>query len=348
MIHIDGSAGEGGGQVLRTALSLSALTGRPVHLTAIRARRRNPGLAPQHLAGVQAAARLCGAEVRGAEIGSQSLHFVPQHAVQPGSYLFDISALSGRPSAGAVTLLLQTILLPLALASGPSDLILRGGTHVAWSPPYHYVEWVLMPALARAGAHGEVALDEWGWYPRGGGQMRVHIAGGARLTGVQMAERGDLLQVKGVAAVSSLPAHIPQRISGRANNLLREAGLPPSVQPLRAGGPSTGAGIFLALIYEGVAAGFSALGAKGVPSEEVANQAVGPLIAHHAAGHVMDRHLPDQLLPFLALAEGASELRTAAITDHLLTNASVVRQFIDREMRVEGRRDQPGIVRIGA
>ncbi len=348
MIHIDGSAGEGGGQVLRTALSLSTLTGRPVFLTAIRARRRNPGLAPQHLAGVQAAARLCSAEVRGAEIGSQVLHFAPQHAAQPGSYLFDISALSGRPSAGAVTLLLQAILLPLALAPGPSDLILRGGTHVAWSPPYHYVEWVLAPVLARAGVRCEVALDEWGWYPRGGGQMRVHIAGRARLKGVQMAERGDLLEVKGVAAVSNLPAHIPQRISGRANNLLREAGLPPSVQPLRVGGPSTGAGIFLALVYKHVAAGFSTLGEKGMPSEAVANQAAGPLIAHHVAGHVMDRHLPDQLLPFLALAEGASVLRTAAITDHLLTNAAVVRQFVDREVRVEGRRGEPGSVWIGA
>ena len=147
-IYIDGSVGEGGGQVLRTSLALSALTDQPVQIDNIRARRRTPGLAPQHLAGVRSLAALCGAEVKGASIGSSRVDFAPGGPVQPGEYVFDVSALSGQGSAGAVTLLLQTVLWPLLYAQDESHLTLRGGTHVAWSPPADYIRDVLLPTLA--------------------------------------------------------------------------------------------------------------------------------------------------------------------------------------------------------
>lgn len=173
LIRIDGSQGEGGGQILRTALALSIVTGRPVHLFNLRAGRRNPGLAAQHLAGVRAAAQICGAEVEGERVGSTAITFRPGGTAQAGQYAFDISQLAGQSSAGSVTLLLQTLLLPLALADGDSHLVLRGGTHVAWSPPAHYVEWVLLPMLARAGIHASIRLTAWGWYPQEIGRAHV-------------------------------------------------------------------------------------------------------------------------------------------------------------------------------
>jgi RNA 3'-terminal phosphate cyclase (ATP) len=346
MIEIDGSQGEGGGQVLRTSLAFSILTAEPIRVFNVRAKRRNPGLAPQHLAGILAAARICRAQTGGVELGSTEIRFQPGGPAQPGEYTFDISALSGRGSAGAVTLLLQAIWLPLALSEGSSRLVLRGGTHVNWSPPVHYLDWVLFPTLARLGVEAAIHLETWGWYPKGGGQVTVTIRGGAHLRGVDLTQRGSLVGVKGVAAVSNLPSHIPQRISNRANNLLREAGLPAGVQPQRTGGPSTGAGLFMALEYEHCCAGFTSLGERGKPSEKVANEAAGDLIAHHKQEAALDRYLPDQIVAALALAEGPSALGTTAITRHTLTNVRIIRRFVEREIVVEGAEGQPGFVRV--
>lgn len=346
ILKLDGSHGEGGGQILRTALALSAHSGTPLHMVNIRAGRKNPGLAPQHLAGVLAVAQLCDAQLQGVELRSQEIHFTPRCAVEAGAYTFDISRLSGQSSAGAVTLLLQAILLPLALTPGESYLLLRGGTHVAWSPPLHYVHWVLLPALARMGLKVEIDLDDWGWYPRGGGQIMVRISGQPALTGLALNERGNLTEIKGLAVASNLAAHIPQRISNRANNVLRTSFLPAGVQPLRTGGPSTGAGLFLAAVYENSIAGFSSLGKQGKPSEAVADEATEALIAFHRERHALDPYLPDQLLPFMALAEGASELSTIAITPHTLTNVDTLQHFVDREFVVRGEIGQAGTIEV--
>ncbi len=346
MIQIDGQQGEGGGQVLRTALALSVVTGQPVQLTSIRAKRRSPGLAPQHLAGVLAAGQICGAEIDGARLRSTQVTFRPGGSAQAGRHTFDISRMAGQGSAGAVTLLLQTILLPLALSDGDSELVIRGGTHVAWSPPVHYVQWVLLPTLERIGIEAEIDLETWGWYPQGGGQVRVRIGGGARLKGIDLGERGNLKTIKGVAGASSLPAHIPQRIGNRANNVLREAKLPARVEPVRTGGPSTGAGLFLAAEYDGLITGFSALGAIGKPSEVVADEAVGDLIAAHRQGEGLDAHLPDQLLPALALAGGSSALKTVEITGHTMTVVDIIGQFVERPIQVEGVVGEPGGISV--
>ena len=344
MIEIDGSLGEGGGQILRTALAFSLLTGRHIILRNIRAGRRNPGLAPQHLACVHAAAEIAGAEVQGASLRSTALTFRPGGPARPNRYTFDISQLAGQGSAGSVTLLLQTLLLPLALSDENSLLVLCGGTHVAWSPPVHYVQWVLLPTLARLGIYASMDLITWGWYPKGGGKVEVSIQGSSHLTGIDLTRRGVLTDLTGIAAVSNLPSHIPQRISDRANNLLFEAGLSASVTALRSSGPSTGAGLFLALEYEGSHAGFSALGAKGKPSEAVAAEAVETLVRFHQQGAVLDRYLPDQLLPVLALAQGRSVFSTVEITQHMLTNARVIQRFVDCEIAVDGELGGPGTI----
>jgi RNA 3'-terminal phosphate cyclase (ATP) len=346
MIQIDGAQGEGGGQVLRTALAFSILSGEAIHLTAIRARRRNPGLAPQHLAGTLAAAKLCQAEAHGTHVGSTEVAFTPGSPAIPGEYRFDISKLAGQGSAGAVTLLLQTILLPLALADGPSRLTLRGGTHVAWSPPVHYLQWALFPTLRRLGVEAAIELKTWGWFPEGGGEVEVTIRGGARPAGLRLTERGGLLSLRGAAVACNLPSHIPQRMSARLNNRLREAGLPARAEPLRVTGPSSGAGIFLGVDYEKVSAGFSALGRRGKPSEAVADDAADALIAYHEGGEPLDAHLSDQLLPFLAIAEGESEVHVQAITQHLLTIAEVIGHFNDRLIHIEGELGEPGVVQV--
>lgn len=347
MIEIDGSQGEGGGQVLRTALALSVVTGQAVHLTRIRAGRRNPGLAPQHLAGVLAAAQICGAQVERARLKSTDITFQPDGPAQAGSYRFDISQLAKQRSVGAVTLLLQTLLLPLALADGPSHVALRGGTHVAWSPPVHYVEWILLPTLAQVGVRASIKLHKWGWYPKGGGEVEVEIGGSAKLEGVNLTKRDKLSEIQGLAVATNLPSHIPHRMASRANNLLREAGLPADVQPLRTTGPSTGAGLFIGLAHEnGVQAGFSALGEIGKPPEVVAQEAIEDLLAYQRQSQALDRHLPDQLLPTLALADGPSALSSVEITRHTLTNAAIVRRFVKREIVVEGNEGQPGFIRV--
>ncbi len=347
MIRIDGSQGEGGGQVLRTSLALSVLTGQPFHLTRIRANRRNPGLAPQHLAGVRAAAQLAAAEVSGDELRSSELIFQPRAKASPGDYYFDVSQLAGQGSAGAITLLLQAVLLPLALADGPSTLVLRGGTHVAWSPPYHYVEWVLFPVLRQIGLDADAELAQSGWYPQGGGELRVSVAGNADLHGITLLERGPLTRLHGVAVAANLPSHIPQRMADRANNLLRDAALPPVVQPGHLRGPSTGAAVLLAAEYgSGVRAGFSALGERGKPSEVVAGEAVGELLAYRAQPGALDEHLPDQILTALMLADGPSALSTVEITRHTLTNIRITQRFVERSVHVEGSEGEPGVITV--
>ena len=178
MLSVDGSYGEGGGQILRTALALAALTGVPVRIERIRARRSKPGLRPQHLTAVQAVARVSQAEVTGVHLGSQALTFRPR-TPQGGHYLFDVASMTG--SAGAVTLVAQALLPPLIKAGAPATVILKGGTHVPWSPPAHYLSHVFLPALAAMGAEVEMTLERWGWYPRGGGEMRLTIRGRAPL-----------------------------------------------------------------------------------------------------------------------------------------------------------------------
>ncbi len=347
VVHLDGSVGEGGGQILRTALSLAALTGRGVHITRIRANRPNPGLAPQHLSGVRALASLCQAQVRGDALHATELTFIPQAQVRPGSYTFDVEVLSGRGSAGSVTLLLQTLLWPLAFAGGPSHLTLRGGTHVAWSPPYDYVADVFFPTLAAMGLHGACELRAWGFYPAGGGEMAVHLEPvQPPLRSLTLVERGKIQVVQGRAVVTNLPSHIPQRMANRARNVLIQAGLPVSITALRASGRGPGAGIFLTAVYEQARAGFAGFGARGKPSERVADEACQALLDYHAHDVPVDPHLGDQLLIPLALAQGTSTFRTVCITRHLLTNAYVIRHFLDCTIQIEGREGEPGTVHV--
>ncbi len=328
MINIDGSWGEGGGQILRTCLSLATITGQPVRIERIRANRPKPGLAAQHLTSVRAAATLCQAQVSGDTLGSMTLEFRPTRPPQAGRYTFDVTKARVGGSAGAVTLILQTILTPLVLANGSSQVILKGGTHVAWSPPVTYIEEVYLPTLKQLGVQAEVKLNAWGWYPKGGGEVKLQVTGSQQtLNGLQLLERGVLQQIHGLAVVTELPSHIPQRMANRAQNLLQQADLPAQIQPLRGRGLAPGAGIFLTAEYEHSRAGFSALGSRGIPAERVAETAVRELLDFHAQAIPVDPFLGDQLLLPLALSSQISQYRVASMSQHLMTNAWAIEQF---------------------
>ena len=347
--HIDGSHGEGGGQILRSALTLAAITGDTVCLENIRANRSKPGLRPQHLTAVRAAAAICNAQLTGAELNSQTLTFAPQTPTQAGNYFFDVNDVASSGSAGAMPLVLQTILLPLALADGPSRLILRGGTAVPMSPPAPYLEHVYLPTLFEMGVQARMAHRLWGFYPQGGGELDVEIAGHATLRPLDLTERGTPERVDGAACVAKLPSHIPQRMSDRARALLSQAGLPRvSIEPQHITSPGTGAGLFLTAHYAQSRAGFSALGRRGLPSEEVAELACRALLDHHRTGAAVDPHLGDQLvLPFV-LAQGVSRAAVSRVTQHLLTNVWVAVHFDLPAARVTGEEGQPGTLSVEA
>lgn len=343
MVTIDGSHGEGGGQILRTALSLAALLAQPVRIVNIRAGRKQPGLRPQHVESVKAAAMICNARLEGVKEHSSELSFEPQTPPQPGAYVFTIS------TAGAATLLLQTVLAPLALAGGPSQVTVRGGTHVSWSPPFDYLQQVYLPALAPLGFRAELKLVKWGFYPKGGGEISAAI--GPRQAGwvdppPWTRPRGELAGLTVLSAAANVGNQVTARQASQAYNRLAAAHLqaktnlvnPPSVGP--------GTCVFLLAEYAGgVRAGFTGYGRQGYPAERVADDAVDGFLQFHRSAAPVDPHLADQLILPLSLSSEPCSYQTSEITQHLLTNVWVVSQFLGQRFEVHGQEGRPGEVR---
>jgi RNA 3'-phosphate cyclase len=336
MLHLDGSYGEGGGQLVRTSLSLAALLGEPVTITGIRAGRAKPGLRAQHLTCVQALARITQAEVEGAALGSRQLNFRPR-AIKGGSYFFDVAEKTG--SAGSVTLVAQALLPPLLAAREPTTLTIRGGTHVAWSPPAHYLIAVFLPALAAMGAKVDLTLTRWGWYPRGGGEVRLVVKPQAKLTPRQWLEPPDPAVFQALSAGSRVPYHVISRQGKRLQERLG-GGLP--VAEIEAESLDAGSFVFL----WGPNAGFHALGARGKPAEKVADEAVADFFRFIDCRAALDRHLADQVLLYLPLARGMSAFTTEEITSHLLTNIWVIEQFLGPTFEIRGNLGEPGMISV--
>lgn len=334
---IDGSYGEGGGQILRTSLSLAAITGRPLKLVNIRGKRKKPGLRPQHLTGVQACAAVSGAKVAGAKLGKQELTFRPE-GLFAGSYTFRI------PTAGAATLVLQAILPPLWKAQGKSSLVVGGGTHVPWSPPFHYLAEVFVPTIDRLGFGGELQIIRWGWYPKGGGEIKANIRSCKATGSIILDNPFKLKRVTGISVSSRLPEHI--RIRQRRQLLMRfeKAGIEAEIGLMDVPALNPGSLVFLCAQGGESEAGFSSLGARGKRAERVADEAVDALLRFLHSQAALDHYLADQILMYLAITPGEHRFTTSRITQHLLTNTWVIEQFLPVYFEIEGGVGEPGLV----
>ena len=320
LIEIDGSFGEGGGQVLRTALSLSAVTGRPFRIRNIRKGRAKPGLQRQHLACVKAAAEITSAFCPGAELGSGQLDFQPQ-ASRAGSYSFAIG------TAGSTTLLFQTILPILALAPEPSELVLHGGTHNPMAPPVDYLREVFAPAVAGLGVSFDLELVQYGFYPRGGGSVRARIQPWInRSAPCEQAAQVDWGQPQATVLLANLPPAVAEREQLELSRSLR---LPLERIELKflPGEVGPGNAVMVRYSAEGRAALFTAFGEKRKRAEAVAREAAREAKTFSRSRAPVDHHLADQILLYLALAAGGRFL-TDAVTEHTRTNLEVIRRFL--------------------
>lgn len=343
MIKIDGSHGEGGGQILRTALALSCVTGKPFEIHDIRMGREKPGLQAQHLTCIRGAQLISRADVDEAKLGSRTLRFSPRE-VTGNKYIFDVSEIKG--SAGSATLVLQAILPPLAVAGTASMVTVKGGTHVEWSPSYHYMRDVLLPLLGKIGIKAGLDIEKWGWYPIGGGKLSASVEPAKKLSPISITERGRLKNISGISAASNLPISLAERQRDHGNWLLKGAGLSANMEIVSA--PSTGKGTFFFILaeFENVRAGFSALGATGKSAESVAEEAVRPFIEFLNSEGALDPYLADQIIPYIGICNGNSTFTTSRITKHLLTNLWVTQKFLPVEIGLEGREGELGTISI--
>ena len=341
MVEIDGRYGEGGGQIVRTSLALSSILNVPVHVTDIRANRKKAGLKPQHVTCVRALGTLTDAEVTGAELDSMELYFKPR-THRSGDFSFNVADV--KSSAGSVTLILQALLPPLLFSPDTSNVSIRGGTHVEWSPSVHYIMHVFLPTLRRMGAHVRLSLDRWGWYPKGKGSVTVGVEPLQEIQSIRLENRSDLKGVRGFSISSKLPMRVTKRIRRKADSLLSQAGYDAHIRMLDTPASCPGVIFFLWAEFEESWAGFSSLGRRGRPAEDVAEDAVRQFFEFVQTEAAIDEHLADQLIIYLALAKGLSSFSTSRITQHLLTSIWVVEQFLPVKFEVEGEEGEVGKV----
>jgi RNA 3'-terminal phosphate cyclase (ATP) len=315
MIEIDGSRGEGGGQIIRTAITLAAVTDTPVKIRNIRIKRPRPGLAQQHLKGVEFLKKITDAAVEGFKLASKELLFTP-HGIKGGKFEVDI------PTAGSISLFLQSI-IPAALKSSEKlEITIRGGTDVKWAPPIDFLRFLLLPILREMGADIRIELLKRGYYPEGGGLINVTI-NPSRLKGITP-ERRKIDLVRGISHASNLPQHVVRRQAKSASEKLLEGGIDAMIELETRCELSTGSGI---LLHTGYKSG-SALGERGKRAEFVGVEAADKLLAELGTGSTVDIYLADQLIPFMALADGRSEIKVREMTQHLRTNIAVVEAFL--------------------
>lgn len=341
MIIIDGSTGEGGGQIVRTSLTLSLLTGHPVRIVNIRANRSSPGLKAQHLTAGQAAAEISGARVKGNRLDSQEVLFYPGD-VQGGKYQFQIQ------TAGSACLVLQTIFIPLAQADRSSQIEIMGGTHVPWSPSFHYLDRQWLPYLQKMGYGGKLELEKAGYFPRGGGKLKAFIDPARGEQPLEVTERGKLNHISGLSLVSNLPVQIAHRQRDRVVGLLGSRFPLNDIRITQLPAVGKGTMIFLKLEFEHSQACFFSLGEKGKRAETVAEEGAQEVIDFMQTEGVVDRYLADQILLPLCLSGKKSVLRVPRISSHLMTNAEIIQRFLNCSIILEGSKGREGILTVEA
>jgi RNA 3'-phosphate cyclase len=344
MIEVDGSFGEGGGQVLRTAVALATVLSKDIRVFNVRAGRAEPGIRPQHMTGVKAAAQLCSAELKELEVGSTEFIFKPGK-IKGGSFRFDVG------TAGSVTLVLQTLMPILAFAPGSVQLEITGGTDVKWSPPIDYLRLVTLPVLRKIGYEGQLELIKRGHYPRGGGLVRFTTPGASKLQPLIDETPGAVGKISGISHAVLLPRHVAERQAEETKRTLEKVKLPSPtididvIDDRKQMGP--GSGIVLAAeTQNGDILGSDSLGERGRPAEEVGSIAGRILVEEIRSGAALDRQMGDIIVPYLVLAKGTSEVSLSRITQHTKTNVQVAEWLTEMKFELKGEIDRPGSLRV--
>ncbi len=338
-VQLDGSEGEGGGQILRTALTLSMVTGRPFRMRRIRAKRSKPGLMRQHLTAVQASAAVCGARVEGDAVGSMDLVFTPGPLV-PGDYRFSVG------TAGSTVLVFQTLFPALVTAGKPFSLALEGGTHNPNAPSVDFLEKTYLPCLRAMGVETEIALERRGFYPAGGGRWTARVTPPASLGPLSLLERGAFWSLEARVVWARVPASVPEKEvrALRARLVLEEAVVS---QEEDRSTPGPGNVILIEIRHENVAEVVSAYGERGKAAETVAEEAAREAGEYRDGGMPVGPHLADQLLVPMALpGSGGGAYRTLPLTLHSRTNIETIRKFLDRAIEVVALKDRAVEVRV--
>lgn len=346
MIEVDGSYGEGGGQILRTAVSLAALTMKPVRISNIRAGRPKPGLKRQHIAGIEVTGKIVNAEIEGLEVGSTTVEFFPRER-GGGGISYDVG------TAGSISLVLQAALPPAVLSPEPIHFDLRGGTDVKWSPPVDYLQNVFGHMLELLGPKIEIIQRKRGHYPKGGGAVTCHVTPVDNIKSLENIELGELRSVKGVSHCVRLPGHIAERQAATAEDMiLKHLNIKPDIvrESYRKEedshlGPGSGIVVW-AESEHGLRVGADSLGERGKSAERVGESAALQLINEVSTGMAIDSHLSDMLIPYLAVAIGSSKIGVTEITSHLITNIWAVERFLGIKVELQGSIGESGTVSV--
>lgn len=324
IIEIDGSQGEGGGQILRTAIGLSAVTGKPVKISNIRKGRPNPGLQAQHLVGIKAVSEICGGELKGANLGSTEVEFIPGK-IKGRNYKIDVG------TAGAVTLVLQTLTVPAVHSDKEINFEITGGTHVRWAPTTGYFRHIFSEYLKLIGIEIKSETVKYGYYPKGGGKFSVNITP-SDLKNLSILERGKLIQTEAWSNSSEdlKPSKVAERQLEAAEKIIPLKRNIKYVETL-----SIGSSITVASKFESCVLGSSVIGEKNKSAEKVGAEAALLLKRQMDSGATVDEWMSDQILPFLALAKGKSEFITTELTKHAETNIWVIKKFLDVDFKID-------------
>ncbi len=320
MITIDGSKGEGGGAVVRTAIALSALTGRPIRIINIRAGRSNPGLRAQHLNAIKAVAMLCTAKVRGLNLGSKEIEFSPDK-IKHGKLNVDIG------TAGSITLVLQSLMIPASFAEKDVKIEVRGGTDVRWSPPIDYLRFVTVPIMEKFGLNVKIDLLRRGYYPKGGGIVRVDIRPIERLKRINLVERGEIKCINGIshAHIGLKERKVAERQANSARKDLFKLDYDLKIKKEYVDTLSYGSGITLWAETKNSVIGADSLGERGKRAEVVGQEAALGILEEIQSNDPIDKYMGDQIIPYLALASG--RVKVSEITRHTTTNVDIANEF---------------------
>ena len=342
-VFVDGSMGEGGGQILRTSLALACITGRNLHIENIRAARRKPGLAKQHLSCVLAASEICGGQCKGAALGSQVLDFQPD-PIRGGDFSFEIG------SAGSASLVIQTILPALFLADKPSTVTVTGGTHNPWAPPFDFLAETFLPAIRTAGFDADCKLEKYGFFPAGGGKIALDVRPRHRIPNqtINLCESAEQIQIQARIYTAKLSAHIAQR----QKKLLSQSKLKfqsiEHIEVTDSDGPGNCIMIRLVAASSGNPSGtpcgawgwpsrttiFTAFGQRGKPSEKVVGEVVSLVEDFLSSTAAVDRFSADQLLIYMAISKSGC-YTTNNLTTHLTTNIETIKKFLPVNFTIE-------------